>query len=183
VGTGYSSSSAGDKPDKRKRQDAKQMEEQINELVDGDAIMHLELLEYMTDKFRTNHPTVSPDQQKLLALQVLAGVQQFVKDLKTMFKGRYPNAIRQDLQAVLAVAASKCTDVKGLAELLGTNYQKLLRQKKLYSDFVDGNGSAPPMCLHDIRGVALRSAGWRVAHGRRVAGRRASPAGQSRGTD
>jgi hypothetical protein len=26
----------------------------------------------MTDKFRTNHPTVSPDQQKLLALQVLA---------------------------------------------------------------------------------------------------------------
>ena len=103
------------------------MEEQINELVDGDAIMHLELLEYMTDKFRTNHPTVSPDQQKLLALQVLAGVQQFIKDLKTMFKGRYPNAIRQDPQAVLAVAASKCTDVKGLAELLGTNYQKLLR--------------------------------------------------------
>jgi hypothetical protein len=103
------------------------MEEQINELVDGDAVMHLELLEYMTDKFRTNHPTVSPDQQKLLALQVLAGVQQFIKDLKTMFKGRYPNAIRQDLQAVLAVAASKCTDVKGLAELLGTNYQKLLR--------------------------------------------------------
>ena len=48
------------------------MEEQINELVDGDAVMHLELLEYMTDKFRTNHPTVSPDQQKLLALQVLA---------------------------------------------------------------------------------------------------------------
>ena len=110
MGTGYSSSSAGDKPDKRKRQDAKQMEEQINELVDGDAVMHLELLEYMTDTFRTNHPTVSPDQQKLLALQVLAGVQQFIKDLKTMFKGRYPNAIRQDLQAVLAVAASKCTD-------------------------------------------------------------------------
>ena len=124
MGTGYSSSSAGDK---RKRQDAKDMEEEINELVDGDAVMHLELLEYMTDKFRTNHPTVSPDQQKLLALQVLAGVQQFIKDLKTMFKGRYPNAIRQDLQAVLAVAASKCTDVKGLAELLGTNYQKLLR--------------------------------------------------------
>ena len=72
--------------------------------------MHLELLEYMTDTFRTNHPTVSPDQQKLLALQVLAGVQQFIKDLKTMFKGRYPNATRQNLQAVLAVAASKCTD-------------------------------------------------------------------------
>ena len=48
MGTGYSSSSAGDKPDKRKRQDAKQMEEQINELVDGDAVMSLELLEYMT---------------------------------------------------------------------------------------------------------------------------------------
>jgi hypothetical protein len=115
----------------------RRQEEECTELVDGDAIMHLELLEYMTDKFRTNHPTVSPDQQKLLALQVLAGVQQFIKDLKTMFKGKYPNAIRQDPQAVLAVAASKCTDVKGVAELLGTNYQKQRNEQRSRREITD----------------------------------------------
>ena len=79
LGTGYLSSSAGAK---QKRQDAKAIEELISDQVEHDPIKHLEILEYMASKFRTNHPTVEPAQQTLLALQVLEGVKDFLKTLK-----------------------------------------------------------------------------------------------------
>jgi hypothetical protein len=110
-------------------------------------------MQYMTSKFCTTHPTDrQSSQQAKLALEVLAGIQQLIKDLKSMFKGRYPGAIRQDLHAVFAVAASKCTDVKGLVELL---------------NFVEGNSHAPPMCLHGVcakQRSDTTPAAW-VAHG------------------
>ena len=79
LGTGYLSSSAGAK---QKRQDAKAIEELISDQVEHDPIKHLRILEYMASKFRTNHPTVEPAQQTLLALQVLEGVKDFLKTLK-----------------------------------------------------------------------------------------------------
>jgi hypothetical protein len=76
LGTSYLSSSAGAK---QKRQDAKAIEELISDQVENDPIKHLEILEYMASKFWTNHPTVEPAQQTLLALQVLEGVKDFLK--------------------------------------------------------------------------------------------------------
>ena len=165
LGTGYLSSSAGAK---QKRQDAKAIEELISDQVEHDPIKHLRILEYMASKFRTNHPTVEPAQQTLLALQVLEGVKDLLKTLKVMFKGRYPNAVRQDLQAVLSVVASTCTNLKGLAELLDTDYENLLRYKRRYHDFAEGNGQIPPVCLHDSRGKTRKDttpADW-VKHGK-----------------
>ena len=80
LGTGYLSSSAGAK---QKRQDAKAIEELISDQVEHDPIKHLKNLEYMASKFRTNHPTVEPAQQTLLALQVLEGVKDLLKTQNT----------------------------------------------------------------------------------------------------
>ena len=136
LGIGYGERSTGDK---QRRADAKAMEEQIDEQVDHDAVKHLELLEYMLSKYKTDHPTILPLQQTNLALTVLSGFQDFIATLKERFKGRYPNVVRQDLQAVLSVAASKCdcNELQELATLLGTSYEKLKVRKKMYHDFVD----------------------------------------------
>ena len=64
LGIGYGESSTGHK---QRRADAKAMEEQIDEQVDHDAVKHLELLEYMLSKYKTDHPTVLPRQQTNLA--------------------------------------------------------------------------------------------------------------------
>ena len=128
LGIGYGESSTGHK---QRRADAKAMEEQIDEQVDHDAVKHLELLEYMLSKYKTDHPTILPLQQTNLALTVLSGFQDFIATLKERFKGRYPNVVRQDLQAVLSVAASKCNcnELQELATLLGTSYEKLKVRK------------------------------------------------------
>ena len=89
LGIGYGESSTGHK---QRRADAKAMEEHMEEQVDHDAVKHLELLEYMLAKYKTNHPTVLPTQQTNLALTVLSGFQDFITTLKGRFKGRYPNA-------------------------------------------------------------------------------------------
>ena len=57
LGIGDGESSTGHK---QRRADAKAMEEQMEEQVDHDAVKHLELLEYMLSKYKTDHPTVLP---------------------------------------------------------------------------------------------------------------------------
>jgi hypothetical protein len=85
----------------------------------------------------------------LYLLQVVDGVIHFVSHLKGLFKGRYADVNRQDYQAVLSIIASKCTDIKGLAQLVNAPYEMLLKRKKAYLEFADKDH--PSVCLHDLR--------------------------------
>ena len=67
VGAGYGSTSAGQK---QKRADSAEMTEQIKEQVGNDSVKHLELLEHMASKFKTNNPEVEPDKHVTAALEV-----------------------------------------------------------------------------------------------------------------
>ena len=87
----------------------------------------------------------------LLQSQVLDGIAAYSTELRGRYKGRYPNAVRQDLQALLSVVASKCKDLKALAAHVGADYEMLLLRRKVYDDFVAAKGLHPPQCLHDLR--------------------------------
>ena len=67
VGVGYKSTSAGQK---QKRADSAEMSEQIKEQVGNDSVKHLELLEHMASKFKTNNPEVETDKHVTAALEV-----------------------------------------------------------------------------------------------------------------
>ena len=67
VGAGYGSTSAGQK---QKRADSAEISEQITEQVGNDSVKHLELLEHMASKFKTNNPEVEPDKHVAAALEV-----------------------------------------------------------------------------------------------------------------
>ena len=67
-GTGYAASSAGQKS---KRADGEAIADHISDIVDGDAVKHLEVLEFMVSKFKTNNPSVVPDKHVLLGLEVM----------------------------------------------------------------------------------------------------------------
>jgi len=67
VGVGYGSTSAGQK---QKRADSAEMSEQIKEQVGNDSVKHLELLEHMASKFKTNNPEVETDKHVTAALEV-----------------------------------------------------------------------------------------------------------------
>jgi hypothetical protein len=82
---------------------------------------------------------------------VLDGIAAYSTELRGRYKGRYPNAVRQDLQALLSVVASKCKDLKALAAHVGADYEMLLLRRKVYDDFVAAKGLHPPQCLHDLR--------------------------------
>jgi hypothetical protein len=68
-GTGYASSSAGQKERSR---DAQVMQEEITEHVDHDAVKQLHILEYMTAQLRSTHKGVTADQQVVMGQQVHA---------------------------------------------------------------------------------------------------------------
>ena len=67
VGVGYKSTSAGQK---QKRADSAEISEQIKEQVGNDSVKHLELLEHMASKFKTNNPEVETDKHVTAALEV-----------------------------------------------------------------------------------------------------------------
>ena len=68
-GTGYATSSAGQKERSR---DAQVMQEKIAEHVDHDAVKQLQILEYMTAQLRSTHTGITTDQQVVMGQQVHA---------------------------------------------------------------------------------------------------------------
>lgn len=68
-GTGYASSSAGQK---ERRRDAGVMQEKIAEHVDYNAVKQLQILEYMTAQLRSTHTGITTDQQVVMGQQVHA---------------------------------------------------------------------------------------------------------------
>ena len=68
-------SSAGQKS---KRADGEAIADHISDVVDGDAVKHLEVLEFMVSKFKTNNPSVVPDKHVLLGLEVMRCFAPFV---------------------------------------------------------------------------------------------------------
>ena len=70
VGVGYGSTSAGQK---QKRADSAEISEQITEHVGNDSVKHLELLEHMASKFKTNNPDVEPDKHVAAAVEMGGG--------------------------------------------------------------------------------------------------------------
>ena len=51
---------------KQKRADSAEMSEQIKEQVGNDSVKHLELLQHMASKFKTNNPEVETNKHALL---------------------------------------------------------------------------------------------------------------------
>jgi hypothetical protein len=70
VGTGYGSTSPGQKKKKKKRANAAEITEQIKEKISSDSVKQLELLEHMASKFKTNNPGVEPGKHATAALEV-----------------------------------------------------------------------------------------------------------------
>jgi hypothetical protein len=68
-GTGYATSSAGQKERSR---DVQVMQEKIAEHVDHDAVNQLQILEYMTAQLRSTHKGITTDQQVVMGQQVHA---------------------------------------------------------------------------------------------------------------
>jgi hypothetical protein len=68
-GTGYVTSSAGQKERSR---DAQVMQEMIAEHSDHDAVKQLQVLEYMTAQLRSTHKGITTDQQVVMGQQVHA---------------------------------------------------------------------------------------------------------------
>jgi hypothetical protein len=70
-GTGYASSSAGQK---ERRRDAGVMQQKIADHVDHDAVKQLHILEYMTAQLRSTHTHtgITTDQQVVMGQQVHA---------------------------------------------------------------------------------------------------------------
>jgi hypothetical protein len=68
-GTGYASSSAGQK---ERRRDAGVMQQKIADHVDHDAVKQLQILEYMTAQLRSTHTGITTDQQVVMGQQVHA---------------------------------------------------------------------------------------------------------------
>jgi hypothetical protein len=82
---------------------------------------------------------------------VLDGIAAYSTELRGRYKGRYPGAVRQDLQALLSVVASKCKNLKALAAHVGAEYEMLLLRRKLYDDF----GEQPTWYHGEIYGVTV----------------------------
>ena len=64
------STSAGQK---QKRADSAEISEQITEHVGNDSVKHLELLEHVASKFKTNNPDVEPDKHVAAAVEMGGG--------------------------------------------------------------------------------------------------------------
>jgi hypothetical protein len=68
-GTGYASSSVGQK---ERRRDAGVMQQNVADHLDHDAVKQLQLLEYMTAQLRSTHNGITTDQQVVMGQQVHA---------------------------------------------------------------------------------------------------------------